>query len=92
MNIWGKLGKEYYSWYIENMDELEEFIIKHNLNVDYTILDRNIGFNKSWCSLNLKHQVNRQHCNAVGCMYIRLISYDDSTRYLVCKAIKAVIV
>ena len=35
MSIWGKLGREYYSWYVEDMDQLETFIIKKNINVDY---------------------------------------------------------
>jgi hypothetical protein len=34
MNPWGKLGKEYYSWYIENINELEEFIIDNDIDVD----------------------------------------------------------
>jgi hypothetical protein len=34
MNPWGKLGKEYYSWYIDNIEELESYIIHRNIDVD----------------------------------------------------------
>jgi hypothetical protein len=37
MNIWGKMGKEYYTWYIENMDQLEEFIINNDIDVDRVV-------------------------------------------------------
>jgi hypothetical protein len=55
MNIWGKLGKEYYSWHIENINELEAFIIKHNINVDYIEEECTELFEKFW--YNLKHQI-----------------------------------
>jgi hypothetical protein len=49
-SIWGKLGREYYSWLVEDMDELETFIIEHNIDVDYR--SHTIG---SWYSL--RHQL-----------------------------------
>jgi hypothetical protein len=36
MKPWGKLGRGYYTWYVEDIDELETFIIKKNINVDYS--------------------------------------------------------
>jgi hypothetical protein len=90
MSVWGKMGKEYYTWYIENMDELEEFIIRHDIDVDRARLDAVFGSDKQWCSL--RHQVTHQDAGAVdGIMYLNLVSYNDSTRFLFCKAIKAVV-
>jgi hypothetical protein len=34
MKPWGKFGKEYYSWYIQNIEELESYIIHRNIDVD----------------------------------------------------------
>ncbi len=34
MNPWGKFGKEYYSWHIENIQQLESYIIHRNIDVD----------------------------------------------------------
>jgi hypothetical protein len=51
-NTWGKLGREYYSWYVEDMDALEKFIIIRNIDVDYR--DKSLGYTST-----LKYQVHR---------------------------------
>jgi hypothetical protein len=35
MSIWGKLGREYYSWYVKELDLLERYMIAQNIDVDY---------------------------------------------------------
>jgi hypothetical protein len=52
MNTWGKLGREYYTWYVEDMQELETFIIDHNIDVDYC--NRSLRYMST-----LKYQVGR---------------------------------
>mgnify|MGYP003674063055 CR=1 FL=1 len=37
MKPWGKLGREYYSWLVEDMQELEKRIIKYNIDVDWEL-------------------------------------------------------
>jgi hypothetical protein len=77
MNIWGKLGKEYYTWHIENINELEEFIIEYNIDVDHSTADRMYGFDKSWYSL--KRQMNRSSRQPIdsGTLHLALMSFDD---------------
>ena len=52
MSTWGKMGKEYYSWLVEDMQELETFIIEHNIDVDYC--NRSFGHKST-----LKYQVDQ---------------------------------
>lgn len=51
-SAWGKLGREYYSWYVEDMDALEKFIIIRNIDVDYR--HRLFGYTST-----LKYQVDQ---------------------------------
>jgi hypothetical protein len=51
-STWGKFGRDYYSWYVEDMVLLETFIIDHNIDVDYW--HRSFGYTST-----LKYQVGR---------------------------------
>jgi hypothetical protein len=51
-SIWGKLGREYYSWLVEDMDELKTFIIEHNIDVDYSCRWRPEHRKYQWTELN----------------------------------------
>jgi hypothetical protein len=90
MSVWGKSGKEYYSWYIENINELEEFIIEHNIDVDYVEEYCMYGFDKFW--FTLKRQVDRRSGHSDD-MHVTLVSFSN---HRLCRlsftAIKAVIV
>jgi hypothetical protein len=91
MNIWGKLGKEYYSWHIGNINELEEFIIEHNIDVDYIKESYAIISWDKRC-FNLKHQINGWYFRNNGNMHIKLVSFSNSCGGgLSFNAIKAVV-
>jgi hypothetical protein len=91
MSVWGKSGKEYYSWYIENIDELEEFIIEHDIDVDHVEEYHMYAFDKSWYSL--KHQANRRSMlYSDDIMHLTLVSFSNPCRrHQSFKAIKTVV-
>jgi hypothetical protein len=74
MNIWGKWGKEYYSWHIENIDELEAFIIEHDIDVDYVEESFARAFDKHWYSL--KYQINGWYFRTNGNRCLSLVSFS----------------
>jgi hypothetical protein len=93
MNPWGRCGKEYYSWHIENIDELEEFIIQYNINVDHMEDFYLLGFEKFWYSL--KHQIDRRskHFLDDDNLHLTLVSFSNhrANRRLSFTAIRAVV-